>query len=57
MKKQYDANDINNLYIGMDKIIIKLHKIKIEKRMMNSGIRIVNSLNNKFNNDYQNQIE
>ena len=57
MKKQYDANDINNLYIGMDKIIIKLHKIKIEKRMMNSGIRRVNSLNNKFNNDYQNQIE
>ena len=55
LKKQYDANDINNLYIGMDKMINKLHKIKIEKGMMNSGI--VNSLNKKFNNDYQNQIE
>ena len=48
-------NDINNLYIGMDKMITKLHKIKIEKGMMNSGI--VNSLNKKFNRDYQNQIE
>ena len=55
LKKQYEANDINNLYIGMDKMITKLHKIKIEKGMMNSGI--VNSLNKKFNNDYQNQIE
>ena len=59
MKKQYEAfplnNDINNLYIGMDKIITKLHKIKIEKGMMSSSI--VNSLNKKFNNDYQNQIE
>ena len=55
LKKQYGANDINNLYIGMDKMITKLHKIKIEKGMMNSGI--VNSLNKKFNNDYQNQIE
>ena len=49
------TNDINNIYIGMDKMINKLHKIKIEKGMMNSGI--LNSLNKKFNNDYQNQIE
>ena len=48
-------NDINNLYIGMDRMITKLHKIKIEKGMMNSGI--VNSLNKKFNSDYQSQIE
>ena len=48
-------NDFNNLYLGMDKMITKLHKIKIEKGMMNSGI--MNSLNKKFNNDYQNQIE
>ena len=58
MKKQYEAfpikNDINNLYIGMDKVITKLHKIKIEKGM-NTGI--MNSLNKKFNNEYQNQIE
>ena len=47
--------DINNLYIGLDKMITKLHKIKIEKGMMNSGI--VNSLNKKFSRDYQNQIE
>ena len=39
----------------MDKMITKLHKIKIEKGMMN--LNIVNSLNKKFNNDYQNQIE
>ena len=39
----------------MDKMITKLHKIKIEKGMMNTGI--VNSLNKKFNNDYQNQIK
>ena len=59
MKKRLELfkskNDINNLYIGMDKMITKLHKIKIEKGMMNSNI--VNSLNKKFNNDYQNQIE
>ena len=59
LKKQYDSfpltNDINNLYIGMDKMISKLHKIKIEKGMMSSSI--VNSLNKKFNNDYQSQIE
>ena len=59
MKKRLELfqskNDINNLYIGMDKMITKLHKIKIEKGMMNSGI--VNSLNKKFNRDYQNQIE
>ena len=59
MKKQYEPfpmkNDINNIYIGMDKMISKLHKIKIEKGMMNSGI--LNSLNKKFNSDYQNQIE
>ena len=48
-------SDINNLYIGMDKMITKLHKIKIEKGMMNTGI--MTSLNEKFNNDYQNQIE
>ena len=47
--------DINNLYIGMDKMITKLHKIKIEKGMMNTGI--MTSLNEKFNNDYQIQIE
>ena len=59
MKKRLELfqskNDINNLYIGMDKMITKLHKIKIEKGMMNSGI--VNSLNKKINGDYQNQIE
>ena len=59
MKKRLELfqskKDINNLYIGMDKMITKLHKIKIEKGMMNSGI--VNSLNKKFNRDYQNQIE
>ena len=59
MKKQFDSfpikNDTNNVYIGMDKMITKLHKIKIEKGMMN--LNIVNSLNKKFNNDYQTQIE
>ena len=59
LKKQYDSfpinNDYNNIYIGMDKMINKLHKIKIEKGMMNTGI--LNSLNKKFNNDYQNQIQ
>ena len=45
----------NNIYLGMDKIITKLHKIKIEKGMMNSGI--MNSLNKKISNDYQTQIE
>jgi hypothetical protein len=47
--------NINNMYLGMDKMITKLHKIKIEKGMMNSGI--MNSLNKKFNNDYQTQIK
>lgn len=47
--------NINNMYLGMDKMITKLHKIKIEKGMMNSGI--INSLNKKFNNDYQTQIK
>ena len=59
MKKQFELfpmkSDISNLYIGMDKMITKLHKIKIEKGMMNTGI--MNSLNKKFNNEYQNQIE
>ena len=59
IKNQYNAfplkSDINNLYLGMDKMINKLHKIKIEKGMMNTGI--MNSLNKKFNNDYQNQIK
>ena len=55
MKNFQINNDMNNIYIGMDKMINKLHKIKIEKGMMNSGI--LNSLNKKFNNDYQNQIE
>ena len=59
MKKQYDAftmnSDYNNLYLGIDKMVNKLHKIKIEKGMMNSGI--INTLNKKFNNDYQSQIE
>ena len=59
MKKRLELfqskKDINNLYIGLDKMITKLHKIKIEKGMMNSGI--VNSLNKKFSRDYQNQIE
>ena len=57
--KKYEAfpikNDINNLYLGMDKVITKLHKIKIEKGMMNTGI--MNSLTKKINNEYQNQIE
>ena len=57
MKNQYEGfpikNNSNNLY--MDKMINKLHKIKIEKGMMNTGI--INSLNKKFNSDYQNQIE
>ena len=59
MKKRLELfkskNDINNLYIGVDKMITKLHKIKIEKGMMNSNI--VNSLNKKFNSEYQKQIE
>ena len=59
MKKRLELfqskKDIYNLYIGLDKMITKLHKIKIEKGMMNSGI--VNSLNKKFSRDYQNQIE
>ena len=52
------SNNINNLYLGMNKMITKLHKIKIEKGMMDSGI--VTSLNEKVksNNDYQKkQIE
>ena len=57
MKHQLEVcplkNNINNLYL--DKMINKLHKIKIEKGMMNSDI--MNSLNEKFNNDYQSQIE
>ena len=56
MKNQLEVfpitNDINNLYL--DKMINKLHKIKIEKGMMNYDI--MNSLNQKLNNDYQNQI-
>ena len=59
MKKRLELfqskKDINNLYIGLDKMITKLHKIKIEKGMMNSGI--INSLNKKFSRDFQNQIE
>ena len=62
MKRSYNAfqaksdiNNINKVYIGIDNIITKLHKIKIEKGMMNS--EIVNSLNKNFNYDYQNQIE
>ena len=47
-------NDMNN-YLDMDKILGRLHKIKIEKGMMNSSI--VNSLNKKLNSDYRNQIE
>ena len=49
------TNDIDNMFLDMNKMINKLHKIKIEKGMMNSGI--INSLNKKFNNEYQNQIE
>ena len=56
MEKQYESfplkNGINNLYIGMDKMITKLHKIKNEKGLMNSSI--VNSLNKKFNNEFNN---
>ena len=56
MKNQLEVfpitNDSNNLYL--DKMINKLHKIKIEKGMMNYDI--INSLNQKLNNDYQNQI-
>ena len=61
LKKQFEPfsmennMNINNMYLGMDKMITKLHKIKIEKGMMNSGI--INSLNKKFNNDYQTQIK
>jgi hypothetical protein len=59
MKKKFEPfpikNDTNNLYLGLDKIVNKLHKIKIEKGMMNTGI--LNSLKQEFNNDYQNQIE
>ena len=61
IKKQFEPfsmesnMNINNMYLGMDKMITKLHKIKIEKGMMNSGI--MNSLNKKFNNDYQTQIK
>ena len=47
--------DVSNYYLGMDKMINKLHKIKIEKGMMNSGI--MTNLNKKINNDYQTQIE
>ena len=47
-------SDMNN-YLDMDKIMGRLHKIKIEKGMMNSSI--INSLNKKFNSDYRNQIE
>ena len=57
MKHQLEVfplkNNINNFYL--DKMINKLHKIKIEKGMMSSDI--MNSLNEKFNNDYQSQIE
>jgi len=61
LKKQFEPfsmesnMNINNMFLGMDKMITKLHKIKIEKGMMNSGI--MNSLNKKFNNDYQTQIK
>ncbi len=57
MKNQLEVltikNDINNLYL--DKMKNKLHKIKIEKGMMNYDI--INGLNQKLNNDYQSQIE
>ena len=47
--------DVNSYYLVMDKMINKLHKIKIEKGMMNSGI--MTNLNKKINNDYHTQIE
>ncbi len=57
MKNQLEVltikNDINNLYL--DKMKNKLHKIKIEKGMMNYDI--INGLNQKLKNDYQSQIE
>ena len=59
LKSQYESNpitnDIDNMFLDMNKMITKLHKIKIEKGMMNSGI--INTLNKKFSNDYQNQLE
>ena len=58
IKKPYKdiKNDMNmNNYLDIDKILGRLHKIKIEKGMMNSSI--VNSLNTKFNSDYHNHIE
>lgn len=59
LKRKFNSspikNEVGNLYIGMDKIITKLHKIKIEKGMMNSGI--FNNLSKKFSNDYQTQLK
>lgn len=59
LKRKFNSspikNEVGNLYIGMDKIITKLHKIKIEKGMMNTGI--FNSLSKKLTNDYQTQLK
>ena len=48
-------HDVNNYYLGMDKMINKLHKIKIEKGMMNPGI--MTNFNKNINSDYHSQIE
>ena len=56
--KSQDNKKKYNTFIGMiggEKIINKLHKIKIEKGMMNSGI--VSSLNKKLLGEYHSRIK
>ena len=56
--KSQDNKKKYNTFIGMiggEKIINKLHKIKIEKGMMNSGI--VSSLNKKLMGEYHSRIK
>ena len=56
-KKKYNTFiGVNNLgIVGKTKIINKLHKIKIEKGMMNSGI--VSNLNKKLLGEYHSRIK
>ena len=58
LKRQFNSSPTKNkvnIFMGMDKIITKLHKIKIEKGMMNS--MIFNNLSKKYSNDFQTQLK
>ena len=58
INRQFNSSPMKkelNIFMGMDKIITKLHKIKIEKGMMNS--MIFDSLSKKYSNDFQTQLK